>query len=480
MTGNTIQLALHLSRISNAIEPRDYQIQIAEEVKYKNSLIVLPTSLGKTICALYVIDQHYERGKVLLMAPTKPLIDQHIAFLRANYLIPPEDFLILSGNIPPKTRPEMWKNAKVIIATPQVIHNDLKNNRYTLSNVSLIVFDECHRCSGDYSYAPIADYYTEQNPNGCILGMTATLPKELDYIIEKFKIVTIAERSVQSADVKEYTHEKTTKPIFVHLNAKCQYISGVISSIEEDARLKLRSLGYKISKSDVTMKTLEAVRKEAVHRSSRREHSGFQGMALYGVCMKMKHARILIDTQSTIALKDYFKEIINGDKGADKILRSNHSFIEICNTVLHMEEEHPKLNAIKDLVPRILNESDGKIIIFANYRVIVDAIIDIMNDLKIPAMKFVGQAKQGLTQKKQLETMNKFRNGDFSVLVSTSIGEEGLDVPSTDTIIFYEPVASKIRTVQRMGRTGRHADGTIYALITKNTADERNYYKNRN
>ena len=68
-------------------------------------------------------------------------------------------------------------------------------------------------------------------------------------------------------------------------------------------------------------------------------------------------------------------------------------------------------------------------------------------------------AEKGLSQKKQIAALTRFREGEFKVLIATSVGEEGLDVPSTDLVIFYEPVPSEIRSIQRKGRTGRSASG---------------------
>jgi Fanconi anemia group M protein len=476
---NLFQTSIHSDRISKNIEPREYQLQIAEEVRYKNSLIILPTSLGKTICALYVIDQHYKKGKILLLAPTKPLINQHFSFVKENYLINESEILMLSGSIPPTQRTKLWKSARIIISTPEVIRNDVINGKYDLKSVSLIIFDECHRCSGDYAYAPIADYYSEQNQNGCMLGMTATPPTEIEYITEKFKLEIVSQRTTESVDVEKYTHNKTTIPIYVELTPLCYTLSDMLDTIDSHAKEKLKQAGYNIYISDKSIKTLNLIRDDAQRRKAHSDSTWVTGMTMYGVCMKLRHARTMLETQSTLAFKQYIQEIVNGDKASDKFLCKNATFTELYQMTRDLEEEHPKLDAINELVPKILKETGSKIIVFANYRIIVDSIVESLTKLDISCMKFVGQAKKGLTQKKQLETMDKFRDGSFSVLVSTSVGEEGLDVPSTDSIIFYEPVASKIRTVQRMGRTGRHADGTIYTLVTKGTADERNFKKNK-
>ena len=98
--------------------------------------------------------------------------------------------------------------------------------------------------------------------------------------------------------------------------------------------------------------------------------------------------------------------------------------------------------------------------------------------------RFVGQGSRhkdkGLTQKQQAEILDKFRAGEYNVLVATSVAEEGLDIPSTDMVLFYEPIPSEIRSIQRKGRTGRQQKGRVMVLVTKGTRDEAYYWSSKN
>jgi len=82
----------------------------------------------------------------------------------------------------------------------------------------------------------------------------------------------------------------------------------------------------------------------------------------------------------------------------------------------------------------------------------------------------------GLKQKKQIEVVQKFRDGEFKVLVATRVGEEGLDIAEVNQVIFYDNVPSSIRFIQRRGRTGRKDTGKLVVLIAKNTIDETYYW----
>ena len=126
---------------------------------------------------------------------------------------------------------------------------------------------------------------------------------------------------------------------------------------------------------------------------------------------------------------------------------------------------------MQELKNIIKENKEKKIIVFSNYR---DTAANLVSE--IPNSKlFVGQAKRnghGLSQKQQKELIEQFSNNEFQTLVATSVAEEGLDIPQVDLVIFYEPVPSAIRSIQRRGRTGRLEKGEMIMLVTKNTRDE--------
>jgi len=98
-------------------------------------------------------------------------------------------------------------------------------------------------------------------------------------------------------------------------------------------------------------------------------------------------------------------------------------------------------------------------------------------------VRFVGQAKRGadkgLSQREQRALLDAFRSGMYNVLVATSVAEEGLDIPSVDLVVFYEPVPSEIRWIQRRGRTGRFGRGRVVILVAKGTRDQAYYWSAR-
>jgi superfamily II DNA/RNA helicase len=140
---------------------------------------------------------------------------------------------------------------------------------------------------------------------------------------------------------------------------------------------------------------------------------------------------------------------------------------------------HPKIDRLISLIKEEIEVyKNKKFIIFTQYREMAEflknRLLEIFsNQLNIE--KFIGQSMKmddmGYSQPRQIEILNDFRVDKIDILIATSVAEEGLDIPNVDSIVFYEPVPSEIRLIQRRGRTGRFAEGRCYILITDNTID---------
>ena len=147
-----------------------------------------------------------------------------------------------------------------------------------------------------------------------------------------------------------------------------------------------------------------------------------------------------------------------------------------------MNKEHPKIDALVSLTKQeFMQNTKSKIIIFTQFRETAHLIVKSFSSLpSIRPSIFIGQAKKistgGMSQKEQKEIVEKFKLGDINLLITTSIGEEGLDIPEVNAVIFYEPIPSAIRKIQRAGRTARLAPGKLIILVTQDTRDVAHHY----
>lgn len=51
-------------------------------------------------------------------------------------------------------------------------------------------------------------------------------------------------------------------------------------------------------------------------------------------------------------------------------------------------------------------------------------------------------------QRKQQDTIQRFREGELNLLISTSIAEEGLDIPQCNLVVRYGLLTNDIATKQ--------------------------------
>jgi Fanconi anemia group M protein len=208
-----------------------------------------------------------------------------------------------------------------------------------------------------------------------------------------------------------------------------------------------------------------------------------QGLILF-------HMLELVEQQGLDVLLDYFNKLHRDAKKkssskATKILASegrlHRILMELRKNVEFSPENltHPKYPVLINMILDELKKNpDSRILVFVKLRNSVKNIVRKLKDISsIRPIRFVGQATKshddkGLSQKRQIEILDEFRKGTYNVLVSTNVGEEGLDISECDLVIFYDVVASEIRLIQRKGRTARHRKGRVVILYSKNTRDE--------
>jgi ERCC4-related helicase/ERCC4-type nuclease len=475
----------------NTIEKRMYQVNIASSALKQSTLVVLPTGMGKTIIALMLIaDVLKERkGRILFLAPTKPLVEQHASFLR-EFLIDMEP-MIFTGEVSPKKRDELWREAKVIVSTPQVVVNDLISARTKLDDFALIIFDEAHRATGDYAYVFIAEKY--HSARGLVLGMTASPGSEAKRILDvcnNLGIELVEIRSEYDPDVIPYVHEIKVRWIRVPIPARFLEIIELLRSVYNNYIKELKKYGFFRSNKPVGMKDLLKVQREIQARlkeSDGKKSSYYHAASIQSAAVKVNHALELVETQGISALDNYLdrlgKEAFSrGSSKASRAVMNHPNIKKVIRLVKELDIDHPKIGfVVQEVKKQFLAKKDSRIIVFTHYR---DTSILVTEELskhrEIRPVRFVGQASRGedkgLSQKQQVECIQKFKDGEYNVLVATSVAEEGLDIPQTDLVIFYEPVPSEIRTIQRRGRTGRKRAGKVVVLIAKQTRDEAFYW----
>lgn len=475
------------------IQNRQYQRTLATNCLVQSSLVSLPTGLGKTTVSLLItaarLDK-YPNGKVLFLAPNKPLVQQHTDFYKKALSIPADDIKMFTGDVRPAKREQLWDETQIVIATPQVIENDLIGGRITLDNVVHITFDECHRASGDYAYVYIADRYNADANNPLVTGMSASPGgnvSEITNVCNNLGIRNVEVMTEEDSDISEYSYDVDIDWHRVELPDELLDIRNKLESIIEDRLTKMRRLGVtnRESASNLSMGALNGMRQELIQGMDNDDSAAYKAMSLHAEIVKLKHAITILESQGVQPLRSYFERRENaaqssGASKASKRLASDTRFKEAKEITFNSDAKHPKLEKARELITQTIFYGGERVILFTEYRDTAEELTTFLSD-RFDVHKFVGQAdkdgSKGMSQKQQKDVLERFRNNEFQVLVSTSVAEEGLDVPEVDLVLFYEPVPKGVRAVQRKGRTGRQKEGNVSVLMAEDTSDIGKYWK---
>ncbi|MGC8648876.1 MAG: DEAD/DEAH box helicase [Candidatus Micrarchaeia archaeon] len=459
------------------IEPREYQINIVKKIlNGKNTLVILPTGLGKTLIAVLAIaNTIYQGKKAIMLAPTKPLSEQHQKTLQNQLLVEQDKIKLITGVSTASKRLELESSAKVIVATPQTIANDIKKERLNIDEIGIVIFDECHRAIGKYAYTYIANVCREHGVQ--VVGLTASpgsKKEKIDALINTLNIQQIEIRIFSDPDVEKYIMKRDIFYIYVE---KSKEINEILSLLKPhiDQHLEiLYSHGlsqYKYFEHMPKGKLLEIGNEiKKIQAKNYRFISFFN----YIYVLDLVHAYDLVATEGFYPFISYIESLRTKEKKSRAVnsILSNKAVVSaewIARNELEKGNEHPKMFKLIDIIKK--DYSNKKIIIFAQYRSTIKKLDELLNINGIKSKGFVGK-KEGITIQQQQEIIRDFRDNKFNVLIATSIGEEGLDIPNVDLVIFYEPIPSEIRNIQRKGRTGRLHFGEVIILITKDTKDE--------
>ncbi|KAI8147279.1 hypothetical protein BJV82DRAFT_664526 [Fennellomyces sp. T-0311] len=494
---------------------RLYQWNIVTKALFNNTLVALPTGLGKTFIAAVVMYNYYRwfpHSKIVFMAPTRPLVTQQIQACFEICGIPQSDTVEMTGQTSKEKRRTLWNSKRVYFLTPQVMQNDLQSRICPAEKVACLVIDEAHKAQGSYAYTEVVKLIAKRQSEFRVLALTATPGTNVtnvQSVITNLRITNIQIRTEESMDIQAHSHGKNIQTIVVKLDYMAG-ATGIIPEIIKDFRTKLfepvlRRLSrfQAIYSTDVERNTpfqlLTAQRNftanarnfnNAVKAMVHTDFSIAQSISRAYDLLCQHGAGPFLDTIED--MRRDFQATLDSGKRLSKEKMNLMSNFDLKRITERLEAErklpgfvaHPKQQRLLHIVLEHLSEcpegTSTRIIVFSTFRNSVNEIVKHLSEHEpmVKCSQFVGQSdgkngRKGLNQREQNEIIGKFKNGDINVLVSTSIGEEGLDIGEVDLIICYDSQSSPLRLLQRMGRTGRKRKGRCVMLMTE--AEERKY-----
>ncbi|XP_055086895.1 Fanconi anemia group M protein [Periophthalmus magnuspinnatus] len=494
---------------------REYQLKISEAALFRNTLVCLPTGLGKTFIAsviMYNFYRWYPSGKIVFMAPTKPLVAQQIEACYKVMGIPQAHMAELTGSTAAKQRQEVWRAKRVFFLTPQVMVNDLSRDTCPAQQVKCVVIDEAHKALGNHAYCQVIRQLASQTKHFRILALSATPggdTKSVQSVISNLLISHIELRSEESPDIQAHSHQRSVEKMVVPLGETLSaYQTRYLQVLEKfmSRLVQNRVMGHKDLRSLSKYQLILA--RDQFRKNPPSNIKGPQQGMLEGdfaLCISLYHGYELLMQMGLRSLFFYVQGIMDGSREMSRArneLQRTPTFMDLYQEmeVMFIKSpagpgdqfvySHPKLEKLEEVVLQhfrqwpttgVAEPVSTRMMIFSSFRESVQEIASMLNRHAplIRVMTFMGQASagkgvKGFTQKEQLEVVQRFRQGGFNTLVSTCVGEEGLDIGEVDLIICFDAQKNPIRLVQRMGRTGRKRQGRIVVILAEGR-EERTY-----
>lgn len=483
---------------------RDYQFSIVKNSLFNNTLVALPTGLGKTFIAATVMLNFYrwtKNAKLVFVAPTKPLVAQQVDACYNIAGIPRSETTLLTGDIPPALRVDEWEKRRVFFMTPQTLLNDISHGYADPKSIALLVIDEAHRAVGEYAYAKVTKQIRRFSKSFRVLALTATPGAKIETVQEVIDNLGISHceiRTEDSIDIQQFVHQRNIEQVVLDPSEEMALVGELFTKALTPLTEKLSSQNIWFGRNPMAMTTfgLMNAQKEWFATRGRHVNQGVQFMmrAVFSVLTGIAHSIKLLNYHG---IKPFYDNMVDlrseqegkGEKGSKyrRQLIQDSSFQEMMDRVSKWLRTdgfvgHPKLTALADTVLNHFmdhgEESATRVIVFSEYRDSAEDIVRMLNTHQplIKASVFVGQADgkrgEGMKQAQQIATIERFKKGEFNVLVATSIGEEGLDIGQVDLIVCYDSSASPIRMLQRMGRTGRKRAGNIVLLLMRGKEED--------
>lgn len=482
---------------------RDYQYSIVKNGLFNNTLVALPTGLGKTFIAATVMLNFFrwtQDAKLIFVAPTKPLASQQVEACLNVAGIPRSQATLLTGETSPALREGEWEKRRLFFMTPQTLQNDLSKGYANPKAIALLVIDEAHRATGDYAYVKVVEFLRRFNPSFRVLALTATPGSTVEgvqAVIDSLGISTIEIRTEESIDIRRYVHSREVDQVVLEPSDEMLQVQDLFSQTLRPLCNKLAQVNKWLARDPMTLTVmgLREAQRQWLLGAGRHANPGTKSMimAVFTILQSLAHGIKLLNyhgiapfCHKMVDFRSEVEEKGSKSKYKQQIIK-DENFQEMMDTIekwLKLEGfvGHPKLSYLcQNLLNHFMDAGEGsstRAIVFSEYRDSAEEIVRALNKHKpmIKATIFVGQAdskrSEGMKQKQQIETIKKFRSGEFNVLVATSIGEEGLDIGQVDLIVCYDASASPIRMLQRMGRTGRKRAGNITLLLMKGREEE--------
>ncbi|KAL7551797.1 hypothetical protein ACHAWF_015057 [Thalassiosira exigua] len=491
----------------------------------QDTLVSLPTGLGKTLVAAVVMYNFYRwfpEGKVVFVAPTRPLVSQQIKACYQIMGIPEKDTAEISGRSKPESRTAMWLRKRVFFCTPQSITRDIKGGRCPARSIVCLVMDEAHRATGEHANAVLVRQVRQSGAKFRLVGLSATPGsdiKAIQAVIDTLGISRIEARGEDDPSVKQYIHDREEEVIVVRQPDVVRSVDSKFAELMKPllGRLRENDVPSRLmcDSANLTAWSVMSARQDYIEKTG--DHSldktfdALRVLADSRQRLKKHGVQIAKSKLSEAVAKHGYMGFIAKQPTYQSLMRemtaaSGGGIGEAGGmTATRTEgfENNPKLMKLSEVLTEHFErkqavDSSTRAIVFAQWRESVNMIVDMLSSQNASLLKpcqFIGQASKkgsgngkkgsvnpnpgqdvaGMNQAQQQRVLAQFKQGSYNVLVATCVGEVSTDSNGeVDLIVNFDVLKSAIRSVQRSGRTGRKRNGRVVFLVAEGS-EERSY-----
>nr|AHA15372.1 LGP2 [Cairina moschata] len=487
------------------MELRGYQHEaVAPALRGRNCIVWLPTGAGKTRAAVHVCWKHLESrrdGRVAVLVNKVHLVEQHAK----------EEFHVLQGSFRVTAISgdsshkcffgQAVKRSDVVICTAQILHNALlsreEDTRVELTDFSLLVIDECHHTQKEAVYNKIMLHYLQRKLSGRrdlpqILGLTASpgtggktsFEGAVEHVLQicanlDTEVITSAQEHVQHLQSqvpqprKQYDlcQERAWDPFG-------QRLKKIMAQIQQH-------MGTAGLPQDFGTQTYEQQVVELEKRAAERFCRKTRACALH--LRKYNDALLINDTVRMVDAFQHLQQFYATERDmkdpTERFLAT--TFEENRASLLALagcqRYENPRLSKLEEILRENFQpQGSSRGIVFTKTRQSAHSLLSWLQDaaelsgqhIRAAVLTGAGYSNQTkhMTQNEQQDVIRQFRKGDLNLLFSTSVAEEGLDIPKCNIVVRYGLMTNEIAMVQARGRA--RAENSVYSVLAKANSRE--------
>uniref|UniRef100_H3D2C6 RNA helicase n=1 Tax=Tetraodon nigroviridis TaxID=99883 RepID=H3D2C6_TETNG len=479
-----------------------YQQEVVERaLRGENIIICLPTGAGKTRAAVYVAKRHLEttaNAKVVVLVNKVHLVDQHHSKEFQPHLSPVYRVVPVSGDNEEKDFfGRVLKDSDVVICTAQILYNAMINKEDAkhaeLSDITLLIIDECHHTNKEAVYNQIMSCYVEKKQNGeqplpQVLGLTAslgtggarTLQDAVEHVLQicanldsgvvstKRYVPELEEKVPRPVKTFDIAEERPKDPFGNHLKSMMQMIHDFMDLPDP---IKLRECGTQEYETDVVLLERDGVK---------------EGNRVWAQCalhLRQYNDALLIHdtlrmTDAFRSLEDFYRSKVGTEiDGTDFFLVAlfYENRAELKMLAADSRYENPKMSQLERvLLNQFGPDVESRGILFKSTHCLHDWVSTSTAlkgaGIKAAILTGAGNGIDHMSHPEQKDTIRSFRQGRLNLLISTSVAEEGLDIPECNLVVRYGLLTNEIAQIQASGRA--RARNSQYSVVAQRHSRE--------